>query len=388
MRKKLKNKIIALAILTSIIIIAVVFISKSKTQNTKVDENNKFFNAEKGDLPVLIVQTGQLKASQSYKIKAPIIPGISRDLKLEWIVSEGSKVKKDEVIAKLDREPIQQDIDNLTAELESEKALLSIEKENFKIQESQNILNLNTAKINLENSGNELKKYNTLELPTQINEFEVKTNAAKIKYEEAQKNLKNLQQQAESQLFVESSQEADTKKKVEDAKKIVENAKTLLESTELEYKIFKRYTSPEQLGNKMTAYEKAKMDLERTKVTSGSSIIQIQERIRQKERTIKDKETKSKKSKEYLEQLILKALVDGLVIYKDVDLPYWRASTDEMKEGKIVRPGEVIITIPDLSAYEVSVEIGEESISKLKEKMDGTIKIEAIPDLILISNQE
>jgi hypothetical protein len=77
------------------------------------------------------------------------------------------------------------------------------------------------------------------------------------------------------------------------------------------------------------------------------------------------------------------APVEGIVLYGDPNRPYWYDSNDRIRVGSDWYGSNTLMTIPDLSSFEVVIAIGEEYRGKLKPGCVATITVEAIPGLSL-----
>lgn len=78
------------------------------------------------------------------------------------------------------------------------------------------------------------------------------------------------------------------------------------------------------------------------------------------------------------ESLTIEAPMDGLVVYPKV----WSGGTrpKKVQEGDTPWPGQAIIELPDLSEMEVTTEITEVDISKVKPEQHAEVRLDAFPD--------
>jgi len=103
-----------------------------------------------------------------------------------------------------------------------------------------------------------------------------------------------------------------------------------------------------------------------------AEVAKIKDQIKRLERDIKT-------TNEQIEKCDLKAPVDGLVVYGDPDQRYYY--NDRVKVGMEWYGGNTIMTIPDLSAFEIDISVPEEYRGKLSLNAKAAITVEAIPGL-------
>src|SRR5205814_2021402 len=97
------------------------------------------------DFEVMVNQKGELQATNNIDI----ICQVEGQTTIQTIVSEGSAVKKSDVLVTLDSSAIKQKIEDSTLDLQKAEADLVASRELKEIQESQNATNLEAAQVAL-----------------------------------------------------------------------------------------------------------------------------------------------------------------------------------------------------------------------------------------------
>ncbi len=139
----LKNKI-ALVIITALIFFAIVFIFSGVTGD---NENILTYKVKRGNFLVSIIESGEIKAKQSNVISAPRVRG---QLKITYMITEGSYVKPGDLILKFDpseaNTKLFQAQSQLDLSLSEKRKLLANQKSSIAKMEST----LKSAKLNFE----------------------------------------------------------------------------------------------------------------------------------------------------------------------------------------------------------------------------------------------
>ncbi len=123
--------------------------------------------------------------------------------------------------------------------------------------------------------------------------------------------------------------------------------------------------------------EQARIDLERTRKQLESQKIIHHSQLVNMQTSIKEAENRVKTIQERINKLHLTAPAHGMVIYQEVGS--W-TSRERLKKGYTARPGEALISIPDLSKMEVKLYINEVDRLKVKVGQNAKITLDAYPE--------
>ena len=124
--------------------------------------------------------------------------------------------------------------------------------------------------------------------------------------------------------------------------------------------------------------EMARSELEAGKARSKLKFlkaIQKEERAH-RQMVIKQAENRVNRAKMMLDRLVLKAPVDGIVIYEKS----WMTGK-KVQEGDAAYSGMPVVKIPDLSAMQVKLQIGEVEAQKLKKDQRATVVVPVLGDV-------
>jgi HlyD family secretion protein len=343
-------------------------------------EAAKFVPVRKADLKITVTEDGKLKAIKYH----PIFPQLKGSASITFIVPEGTQVKKGDKVVEFDKKALQDALQTRSGELEAARREVVMKEEALKIQRATSKAAVKAALTKKDEADVALKVYRDLEGPKKLQEMESQKNEYLTKLQAAQKTLDEFKKQLEDQLFNEDSQRRRIEAQVADARETVDSYKKAIEQIEVSKKVFKRYDYPQNIKTKMQAIENADLEVEKARVAANSEVLakeaeynKVRDSIIRLTRDIED-------LGQQIERMELKAPADGMVLYGDPsnERSYYYDES-RIRVGANWYGSNTIVTIPDLSAFEVTLTIGEEYRGKLQEGIPTTLTMEAIPGLLI-----
>lgn len=342
-------------------------------------DHARFTRVKRDNLQILITEDGKLRAVKNHAI-FPQLKGQSR---IAWLIPEGTTVKKGDKLVEFDKKEREERLRTRQADLETAKRSVVVARETLKIQVSASKGTLKLAQTKLNDARVALRVYENLEAPKRINELDNAINDARTKYNDALKRMNESKQKLDEQMFTEDDQRKALENDLAAQKRTVDAVRKAVDTAIMQQKTFRRYDYPQALNAKKDAVANAELDLERAKVSSTSEVEQKQQEVRKVEDLIKRLERDIEELTTEIDNCVLVAPVEGIVLYGDPNRPYWYDSNERIRVGAEWYGSNTLMTIPDLSNFEVTIAIGEEYRGKLKQGCPASITIEAIPGLTL-----
>lgn len=341
----------------------------------------RFATVQRADLRITVVEDGKLRAIKNYFVY-PELRGQSR---ITFLVPEGSMAKKGDKLVEFEKKPLQEVLQTRTTDLEGAKREVSIKEEAVRIQRPTTRSAVAMANTKLGEADVALKTYRDLEGPKKLNEFETAINDTRGKLTTATKSLTEAQNQMKDQLFIEDDQRKILERDARNAKEIVDSLKKAIDTTMLQRKIFRRYDYPQNLKSKGQAWENAKLEVEKAVVAAKSEMSQKEQELAKINDMIARLTREIADLNEQIAKCTLTAPADGMVLYGDPTNPnrYYYNGETQIRVGMEWYGSNTIVTIPDLSAFEVSLAIGEEYRGKLQVGCKAAVTVEAVPGLTL-----
>jgi multidrug efflux pump subunit AcrA (membrane-fusion protein) len=344
-------------------------------------EAAKFVAVRKADLRITVTEDGKLKAIKYH----PVFPQLKGSANITFIVPEGTHVKKGDKVVEFDKKALQDALQTKTGELEAARREVVMKEEALKIQRATSKAAVKAALTKKDEADVALKVYRDLEGPKKLQEMESQKNDYLTKHQTAQKTLDEFKKQLEDQLFNEESQRKRIEAQVADAKETVDSYKKAIDQIEVSKKVFKRYDYPQNIKTKMQAIENADLEVEKAKVAANSEVLAKEAEFNKFKDTITRLTRDIADLSQQIEKMELKAPADGMVLYGDPnnERSYYYDMDSRIRVGASWYGQNTIVTIPDLSAFEVTLTIGEEYRGRLQEGVASTLTMEAIPGLLI-----
>jgi HlyD family secretion protein len=167
------------------------------------------------------------------------------------------------------------------------------------------------------------------------------------------------------------------------AKQSAETSRRILDAFTLQKKIFRQYEYPQQLATKLRAKENSEIDLKKAQVSAEQEAKQKAIEVKGVEALIKKLTAQVDRLNDYLTKCVVTAPVDGLVIYGDSSMPAYYYDRGQIRVGMDWYGSNVLMTIPDLSAFEVDINVPEEYRGRISEGLPVLVTVEAVPGLVI-----
>jgi len=348
------------------------------------------FTVARGDLPIMVSESGTLRTADPIKIMAEI----TGQATIVELVDEGTRVEEGDLLVRLDTSELEQREAQQAIELENAEARLVQAEEDKRIQELNNESELASARLAVENARMELEKYGAVALTAEgfldeaayesgtappkgeayqeFRDAELEITRAQTELEDAERDFDGMGELLEKG-FV-------TKNDYINADLNVLEKRRKLESARLKHHLLKTYTYPKQRAQLESDLEKARADLRQAELTTASRLRQKEAAIEQAQRFRDMRKERLEETREQLSKMTVTAPEAGIVIYGD-ERRWWER--DRIKVGGTVSRGTVILTLPRVSQMLAAVDIAEKDIGKIKVGQKAVITMPALPEMTI-----
>ena len=326
---------------------------------------------KKGDYRITVTEEGtfQARKSISMMVAAQVF---HQQMTITKIVDEGTTVAKDEVLIELDKGEIDRLISQASLELQAEKNNVVQADEDLRIQKEQNAFDLNKAKEEVNAAERDLKKWKELEEPKKIDEAKVSISDARQAMVDQENEVKHQEMMLKKDFA--------PKAQVDKAKQALDKAKKNLEFAELALRLLVEYDNPRETARLATWLDDRKIWLSGKMVAVNSAINQRQAALLGAQTAQRQKEDYLKKLNSDRDLMTIKSPSEGIVLYGDPRQRWWGGQNNELKVGGKIHPHNPLLTIPDLSAYKVQLQVNEGDVNKVTVGLVAQIRPEAIPN--------
>jgi HlyD family secretion protein len=317
-------------------------------------------------MDVKVAKDGELHAVSNIDI----VSRVEGQNTIQQIVSEGTTVRKGEVLLTLDSAQIRQRIEDTTLNVQKAEADLTNSREMLEIQRSQNAANLEAAEVALMLAQLDLEQYVEGTYPQQLADAQTSLEMARVTLKNRQEDLeqtRSLHQRG----FVTA---ADEKKAELDLTTATNN----LRKAETTLTVLTRYTHQMTLASKRNAVAQAEQRLARVKRENASGLAQRQADVRAKEQALAVHRRRLAHLEEQLAACTIEAPADGLVVYASSG----NRNAEPIQEGTQVRERQLLLRLPDTTAMKAVVRIQESQVPRLEVGQRAVVRIVGVPEPI------
>ena len=332
----------------------------------ETEAEDSLYTASKGDLLITVKATGDLKAKNSIKI-APELRGQATII---YLIDEGTRVQKGEILAELDKTEIERQVSEMEISVEEAKDSLFQAEEALKIQRIKNINDLEKANLDLEFAEEDLKKYEAEHKKTK-REKEVAVHSAETELTKAQDKLDVY----DDEELVQKGFKTENQYKEVEFK--VEEAHTKLESARTNLKLLLNFTYPRAKAEKKRKINESTRNLEMAELKTKSDLQLKEASVSARKAKSDNQVARLDQLREELEKMTVKAPSPGLVIYGSGN--WWER--DRVFVGGLAYRKRILFTLPDVSRMQVTALVNEVDLPKVELGQKTTISIESLPHL-------
>ena len=337
----------------------------------KGETEGALFTVTKGDLLITVAATGDLKAKNSIKI-APEIEGRAT---IVYIVDEGIRVNKGDILVELDKADLERQLADQEISYQSAVSSLIQAQEAKKIQEVRNQNEEAQARLTLEFAKADLKKYEA--------EFEKTEREKRLAIERAKTDLTKAEDQLkvfEEESLVEKG--FKTQNEYEEVKFDVTEARNKLGSAEIDLRLLLEFSHPREQADKEADIEEAKRNLEMVLLDNASQLKQRDATILERQAIVNTRKERLDKAREQLEKMTIRAPSPGLVIYgSGVASRSREREVEDIRVGGTAYQGRTLITLPDVTEMQVAAAVNEVDLPKVELGHRANIYIESLPHI-------
>lgn len=320
------------------------------------------------DISVELDVVGVLDASQSHMISSELRGAQG---KIIYLIEDGTKVQKGDLLVKFDPIPFKKDVELLEAEVDSFKAAvqaasqaLEFEKNQVEREVAHTDYLLNVARL-------ELKKLLEGEGPLQVSQLEENQQNATIELQRHSRYLDDLLS-LKKQGYENISEITATKEKVAVLRKKYETAAS-------RYKTYVEHVLPSLEESGRAKAKNAELSLEQTKQGGIFKIGKAQARMNQIVSKLKAKQAALEQADTELKKTTIFAPFEGIVIHFAA---FRDGEKRKPREGDKVFMGQPLVYLPDISSMIVKTKAREIDLYKLALGQQGLVRVDAYPDTL------
>ncbi len=319
-------------------------------------------SVQRGDLVITVTETGYLKAKNSEHVK----PEIRRSGTITWLIDEGSKVEKDDLLVEFDKTDLEREIQDTENSLIQYEAELEAARATLAIHERDATANVEEWELTLEIANLNLERYLEGDAPNELRKLRLEKEKADSSFQRAKEQYEQVPQ-LEAEGFL-------TRIQAEEERIHLREQEILAENSQRELDLYNQYNYVITKAQKEADVKDANRELENARETATINLKEAQAKVTGAERQKTAAEEKLAELREEHGKMTIHSPTPGIVHYGDPARPWYH---DDIKVGNSFRRGNTIITLPDLREMQVLVQVHEADIDFLAEGMHVDVVIEA-----------
>ena len=329
---------------------------------------------------IIVTASGELEAENQTEIRSEL----ESPADIVQIVEEGTRVKKGDVLVRLNDESIRTKIEDQLLSVESARNDLVGAQNAMAIQMNENDASLRQTNLKVELAEIDLEKWRKGEVVKK--RLELRTNL-----EKTQRDKQRLEEKLErsKDLFARSFLSKDELQ--QDEIRYLEGA-AALERAKKDQEVYETYEYVRDQKKKESDLEEAQAELERVKRLNESRQASKEADVTNRKRQLEIREDRLAKLQEQLAAATLTAPTDGLVVYGTSignSRGYMMYSGDgPLQIGRTVRPNELLIVLPDTSVMVASVRVHESIAGRIKPGQPARVRVDAIRNKVFSGKVE
>ena len=284
------------------------------------------------------------------------------------VAAEGTKVKKGDVLVRLNPEQVKQNLEMANLELETSKASFTAAEHDYEIQVSETEMKLRQAKLKLELSQIDYQQWLEGEVRT-------KRQANSLSLTRSQLEVDRLAQKLGESFGLLKNGYLSRDEYEQDKLKYIEAGSSWITAV-LTNDVYENFEFSKTQLKKLSDIEDGKANVEQVKLSNGITLASKTAAKANAKTQLNLRDERFKKYTDQLEACTIKAPQDGMVVYANSSERFWGPNMGPLVAGRQVMNGECLMFLPDTSMMMASVKVHETLADKVKKGQRATVKVD------------
>ncbi len=319
------------------------------------------------DFTITIDAIGKLDAARSHTISSTIRGDKG---KIIYIIPDGTRVKENEILIRLDPTPFEEEVHNLTGKVNSFDAAYRSAMQMLELEKNNIEQALKTAEFNIRVAKLELTKLVDGSGPIQLAQYKdemEKSEEEFLRYKSYLTELKALQVEDDTD---NASETYLAEKKMKELKEKFESTKNKLGS-------YQQHVLPTSIEAEKAKVEKYEMEYQQTKQGSIYKIAKAAAEAEEIKGKLETTRSFLQLAEQELEKTIIVAPFSGIAILSEI---FRGGQKRKPRIGDRVLQNQPLLYFPDVSTMIVQTKIREIDLYKVKKGQRCTVRADAYPN--------
>ncbi|HEX2839591.1 MAG TPA: HlyD family efflux transporter periplasmic adaptor subunit [Phycisphaerales bacterium] len=324
--------------------------------------------AKRQPFDISTTANGDLQAKNQIELRSKL----DRDSTIQFIIPEGTRVKKDELLVQLNNEQVQQQIDEEKPRLEQQRASLVAAENQYQIQMNDNAQALRRAELDKELAMLQLNQWRSGDVVKKRQDLALKIDTADLELSRLADRLVRSED-----LYAEGFLSKDERDRDEVS---YIQAIASYKQAQLDLATYETYEYIREEREKISDVEQKDAEVIRVRLNNEIQLASRKADRDNQQSQLTLLEQRLKKLQEQFDACAIKAPQDGLVVYStSVEGMRWgRGGNDSgLQIGSQVYPNQLIIALPDTSEMVATVRVHESMAGRIRPGQKATLRIDA-----------
>ena len=361
-------KLIGVAVVIGVVVFAAIWLKVVQGSEDSTSGMATFV-AKRGPLTISVLESGAIKAKEQEVIRNEVEGRTS----IIWIVPEGTRVKKGDLLVELDASKMDDERIDQEIRVQNGEAAFINAQETLAITENQAKSDIELAELNLKFAEQDLAKYLEGQYPNELIAAQNKVQEANEVLTRAKETLRWSETLFGEKYISETELLAD---RLAETK-----GKNNLTVAQNDLRLLQEYTRQRQVDQLTSDVNQAKMALERTNRKASANVVQARAELNAKEQEYKRQVAKLDKIADQMAKARIVSPADGMVVYATSSRGgFRRDDLRPLADGVEVFERQELIYIPKSASSVAEVDVHEASLDKVRLGLPAIVKVDALPD--------
>ncbi len=362
----MKTRKVLISLLVLIVVATLIAINPGRIQ--RENRINKVATIEVApiDFKISIDTIGALDAARSHTISSTIRGDKG---KIIYLIPDGSRVAKDEVLVRLDPTPFEEEVRNLTGQVNSLDAASRAAGQMLELEKNNIEQAIKTAEYNIRVAKLEIRKLVEGDGPIQLAQYKdemAKSEEEFFRYKSYVTELKSLP----------GEEDYNNASEIYLAEKKMKELKGKFESASKKYNSYQSHVLPTNIESSKAKVEKYEMEYQQTKQGSIYKIAKTAAEAEQIKGKLQTKKASLLLAEQELEKTVILAPFSGIAILSEI---FRQGKKRKSRIGDRVLQNQPLLYFPDISTMVVQAKIREMDLYKVNKGQQCTVKADAYP---------
>ncbi len=326
------------------------------------------FTVKRDHLTLSALSSGTLKT----KTTTQVINEVERQLKIIWVIDEGTQVKKGDKLVELDASDLNDQL--LKQKVRMADVLQNVQKaeDDLAIAESKTKTDRIAAENTLKIAQLDLNKYKEGDYLQTKRQLESSVALAEEDLKRAKDRLNWTQKLAGKGYVTQEDLEAD--------QFAVKKTAIQLDSAKENLNLLQKFTFDRETTRLSTSLAQAQGDFERIVLSDQRELSSRKSAVEAAKTTAAFEEINTHNIEDQIAKAVIRAPQDGMVVYFK---ERWRGQEQVLQVGTTVSSRQRLIDLPDFSSWIVEARIHESMIQQIRAGLPAFVTLDAFPDALL-----